>query len=146
MARQRFKKQDTGSFFGNFVYDRVVRADHFLRQLNAIIDWQPLTNQLIEYYGGGGMYGRPPYNPVVILKMLLIAYLYNLSERQTEEHVNDSLAMKWFLGLAVDEAAPDHSTLSKFRQRLIQNGRAEAFDEMLTAIVRQAQQGGVEFG
>lgn len=146
MARQRFKKQDTGSFFGNFIYDRVVRADHFLRQLDAIIDWQPLTMQLIEYYGGGGMYGRPPYDPAVILKMLLIAYLYNLSERQTEDHVNDSLAMKWFLGLAVDEAAPDHSTLSKFRQRLIQNGRVEAFEEMLTAIVRQAQQAGVEFG
>lgn len=146
MARVRFKKQDTGSFFGEFVYDRVVRADHFLRKLNAIVDWKPFTDQLVEYYGGGGMYGRPPYDPTVVLKMLLIAYLYNLSERQTEQHVNDSLAMKWFLGLAVDEAAPDHSTLSKFRQRLKRNGRADGFEEMLTTIVRQAQQAGVEFG
>jgi IS5 family transposase len=146
MARVRFKKQDTGSFFGEFIYDRVVRADHFLRKLNAIVDWKPFTEQLVEYYGGGGMYGRPPYDPTVVLKMLLIAYLYNLSERQTEQHVNDSLAMKWFLGLAVDEAAPDHSTLSKFRQRLKRSGRADAFEEMLTTIVHQAQQAGVEFG
>ncbi len=94
MARERFVKQDTGSFFGNFIYDRMVRPDHFLRKLNEIIDWKPFTRQLVEYYGGGARYGRPPYDPAVILKMLLIACLYNLSERQTEQHVNDSLAMK----------------------------------------------------
>jgi len=146
VARQRFKKQGMDSFFGNWVYDRAVDADHFLRKLNAIIDWKPFTKQLVEYYGGGGRYGRPPYDPAVMLKMLLIAFLYNLSERQTEQHVNENLPMKWFLGLAVDERAPDHSTLSKFRQRLIENAQAGAFDQMLTTIVRQAQAEGVEFG
>jgi len=146
MARLRFKKQDTGSFFGDFIYDRVVRADHFLRKLDAIIDWRPFTEQLIEYYGGGGRYGRPPYDPAVVLKMLLIAYLYNLSERQTEQHVNDSLAMKWFLGLAVDEAAPDHSTLSKFRRRLIENNKEKALEKMLSTMINIAMEQGVEFG
>jgi IS5 family transposase len=47
--------------------------------------------------------------------MLLLAYLYNLSERQVEEWVNDSLAARCFLHLAADERAPDHTTLSAFR-------------------------------
>jgi IS5 family transposase len=82
----------------------------------------------------------------VILKMLLLAYLYDLSERATEQQVNDSFAMKWFLGLAVDEPAPHHSTLTKFRQRLVRNGKEEALEQMLVAIIHLAQDKGVEFG
>lgn len=43
----------------------------------------------------------------------------NESEYLMEVVANDSLSIKWFLGLAVDEAAPDHSTLTKFKSRLI---------------------------
>ncbi len=146
MARERFKKQETGSFFGQWLYGRIVPKDHFLRKLDAIIPWEGYTNQLLQLYRGGAMYGRPPYNPVMILKMLLLAYLYDLSERSTEQQVNDSLAMKCFLGLAVDEPSPHHSTLSKFRERLIRNGREEALEELLASIVRLALERGVQFG
>ena len=146
MARERFKKQEFGTFFGAFIYDRVVPEGHFLRKLDSIIDWDVFTRQLIEFYSGGAMYGRPPYDPAVLLKMLLVSYLYNLSERQAEQYVNDSLAAKWFLGLAVDEPAPHHSTLSKFRARLIRNGKKRAFEAMLATIVGMAQEGGVQFG
>ena len=146
MARKRFKKHDMGSFYGNFIYDRVVPRDHFLRRLEEIVPWEHFTDLLMEFYRGAGQYGRPPYNPVVILKMLLIGYLYNLSERATEQQVNDSLAMKWLMGLAVDEFAPDHSTLSRFRQRIVKNGKEKAFAEMLVRIVQLAQESRVEFG
>lgn len=146
MARERFKKQQLGTFFGTFIYDRVVPEGHFLRKLHSIINWDVFTKQLVEYYSGGAMYGRPPYNPAVLLKMLLICYLYNLSERQGEQYVNDSLAAKWFLGLAADELAPHHSTLSRFRARLIRNGTSTAFETMLATIVGMAQEGGIQFG
>ncbi|NIT60216.1 MAG: hypothetical protein GWN00_29620, partial [Aliifodinibius sp.] len=68
------------------------------------------------------MYGRPPFEPALLLKMEMIAYLYNLSERQVEAYVNDNLSAKYFVGLAVDQKAPDHSTLTKFRKRLIEQG------------------------
>ena len=77
MARERFKKQELGTFFGTFIYDRVVPEGHFLRKLESIIGWDVFTKQLIEFYNGGAMYGRPPYDPAVLLKMLLISYLYN---------------------------------------------------------------------
>jgi len=146
MAKKRYKKQDIGSFFGNMIYDRIVPQDHFLRKLAAIIPWQQFAELLVKFYMGGAMYGRPPYNPVMLLKMLVISYLYNLSARQTEQQVTENLPMKWFVGLAVDEPAPHHSTINKFNQRLIKNGGINAFEEMLTTIVHMAQEAGVEFG
>jgi IS5 family transposase len=146
MAKERYKKQQIGSFFGEWVYDRVVPEDHFLRKLEAMVPWGRFTDQLVQFYAGGAMYGRPPYDPAVMLKMLLITYLYDLSERATEQQINDSFAMKWFLGLAVDEPAPHHSTLTKFRQRLLRNGKGEALEQMLDTIIHLAQEKGVEFG
>ena len=146
MVKERYKKQQIGSFFGEWVYDRVVPQNHFLRTLEEIVPWERFTDQLVQFYAGGAMYGRPPYDPAVMLKMLLIAYLYDLSERAAEQQINDSFAMKWFLGLAVDEPAPHHSTLTKFRQRLLQNGNGDALEQMLETIVYLAQEEGVQFG
>jgi len=50
--------------------------------------------------------------------MLLTAFLYNLSERQVEEVAIFNLPVKCFLGLAADELAPDHSTLTAFKSRI----------------------------
>ena len=111
MAQRRFKDLGRGSFFGDMVYLRVVPRNHFLVKLNQAIDWERFVPVLLPAYAGLAEEGRPPYSPVVILKMLLITYLYNLSERQTEEVANFQLPVKEFVGLAVDESAPDHSTL-----------------------------------
>lgn len=58
---------------------------------------------------GKAWIGQAPHDPTTLLKMLLISYLYNISERQAEVVVNENLAMKFFVGLGVDEKAPDHS-------------------------------------
>ncbi|GAJ06187.1 unnamed protein product, partial [marine sediment metagenome] len=63
-----------------------------------------------------------------------------------EVYVNDNLSAKYFVGLAVDQKAPDHSTLTKFRKRLIERGSLEAFEEMLSEIIRIALESGVQFG
>jgi tagatose-1,6-bisphosphate aldolase non-catalytic subunit AgaZ/GatZ len=75
-----------------------------------------------------------------------VAYLYNLSERQVEVHINENLPAKFFVGLAVDQKAPDHSTLAVFRERLIERGKQKVFEEMLEEIVEIARQSGVQFG
>ena len=128
MGKERFKAQGGGTFWADFVYDRVVGPDHFLRKLKENIPWQRFTYKLVKWYRGGAKEGRPPYDPGLLLRMLLVSYLYNLSERQTEEAVNDNLPIKYFVGLAVDERAPDHSTLTAFKRRLTENRRAEAFE------------------
>jgi IS5 family transposase len=146
MSGARYKELGSGSFFGDLVYDQVVPEKHFLRQLKGVFDWSVLTERLVELYRGRGREGRPPYEPTVILKMLVLSYLYDLSERQTETYVNDSLSAKWFLGLAVDKAAPDHSTLTAFKRRVEEGGGERCLRELLEEIVRQAIEAGVVFG
>jgi len=146
MATRRFKEQGEDSWFGRPLYDRVISPQHFLRALLEIIPWERFTYKLLKLYKGKGREGRPPYEPSVILRMLLLSYLYNLSERQTEAMVNDSVSMKFFLGLAVDENGPDHSTLTAFKARLIANGREENLEQLLADIVEIAQEKGIQFG
>lgn len=146
MEKQRFVETGSSSFFGEYLYDQVVREDHFLRQLKRIIKWERFTQKLIRLYKGGGVVGRPPFDPALVLKMELIAYLYNLTERQAEVYVNENLPAKYFVGLAVDEKAPDHSTLTVFRERLVKRGKLKVFEEMLEEIVQIALQQGIQFG
>ncbi len=146
METQRYVETGSHSFYGEYLYDQIVPQDHFLRKLRQIIAWEKFTRKLIRLYKGEGVVGRPPFDPALVLKVELIAYLYNLSERQVEVYINENLPAKYFVGLAVDQKAPDHSTLTVFRERLIQRGKLKVFEEMLDEIVRIALQSGVQFG
>lgn len=146
MPQERFRETGKGSFFGELVYDRVVPKDHFLRKLNEVVDWRPLTQKLVHYYKGGGEYGPPPYEPALVLKMLLVSYLYNLSERQTEDLVNFYLPAKYFVGLGVDEAAPDHATLTLFKNRLLDRKGEKVFEGMFEKVLKLVKEKGISFG
>jgi len=146
MAGKRYKEQGTGTFFGDYLYERTVPDSHFLRQLEGLVDWEVFADKLVNLYRGKARVGRPPYNPSVILKMLLLSYLYDLSERRTETFVNDSLSAKYFLGLAIDEPAPDHSTLTAFKRRIVRRGGEGVLEVLLTEVVQTAQRQGVAFG
>lgn len=146
MPHKRYIKQDQDSFFGHFLYDQIVPQSHFYRKLNEIIDWERFTDKLIELYKGGGEYGRPPYDPALVLKMLFVSYLYDISERHTETYINENVAAKYFVGLAINKQAPDHSTLTYFKKRLIRNGNLSVFESMLAEIIQIAMEKRVPFG
>lgn len=146
MAKIRYKETTLDSFYGNFLYDQVIPKGHFLVKLKEVIDWQRFTKKLLKYYKGKGEIGQAPYEPATILKMLLISYLYNISERQTEQLVDENLPVKFFVGLGVNEKAPDHSTLTLFKNRLLQNGGKRAYEELFDEIIRIAIEKGVKFG
>jgi len=146
MEHQRYVETNSNSFFGEYLYDQIVSEDHFLRKLREVVDWGYFTKRLIKLYKGQGVVGRPPFDPALVLKVEVIAYLYKLSERQVEVYVNENLPAKYFVGLAVDGKAPDHSTLTVFRERLLKNGKMKIFEEMLGQIVQEAMMRGVKFG
>src|SRR4030043_1764679 len=146
MDNPRYVDTGSNSFFGEYLYDQVVSQGHFLRKLKKSIDWSRFTRKLIKLYKGEGVVGRPPFDPALILKVEMIAYLYKLSERQVEMYINENLPAKFFVGLAVDQKAPDHSTLTVFRQRLIERGKLKVFEEMLEEIVQVALRSGIQFG
>jgi len=76
----------------------------------------------------------------------LLSYLYKLSERQVEEYVNNSLAAKYFLGLGVHQKAPDHSSLTVFKDRILAKKGAQGFEELFQRVVKLARQKGIELG
>jgi IS5 family transposase len=71
-----------------------------------------------------------------MLKIMILQYLYDLSDRQLEEQLRYRLDFMFFLGLSLDEAGPDHSTLSRFRGRV----GNERFDRIFNKIVAAARQ------
>jgi len=146
MAKVRCKETSVGSFFGNFLYDQKVSRNHFLRKLNEVVDWDRFTKKLLGYYRGKGEIGQAPYNPTIMLKMLLLSYLWNVSERMIEVLANDSLSIGLFLGFGADEKAPDHSTLTLFKNRLVENAGLKAYEELFDEIIRIARVRGVKFG
>jgi IS5 family transposase len=145
MAR-RFRKTLKQSFFGDFIYAQVIPEDHFLVQLDRTVNWDEFVLVLIEAYKGNGEYGSVPYNPVMILKMLLLSYLYDISERGTEDFCNYYLPAKAFIGLGITDRAPDHSTLTVFKVRLLDHKGAADYSALFDMIIKQAQVAGVAFG
>jgi IS5 family transposase len=74
--------------------------------------------------------GRPPFDPLLMFKALLLAQLYDLSDAGLEEALNDRVSFRRFVGLSLDQEAPDHTTLCRFRNRLVGAGLAQRlFDE-----------------
>ena len=78
--------------------------------------------------------------------MLLLSYLWNVSERMIEVLANDSLSIGFFLGLGADEKAPDHSTLTLFKNRLVNNAGLKTYEELFDEMIKIAQEKGVKFG
>ena len=146
MSRERFQSTDMNSLYGQFLYDRVVSKGHFLRRLREVVPWQRFTYKLVKYYRGKAQQGRPPYDPSILLRMLLLAYLYDLSESEVERFCQESMPAKYFLGIAVDALVPDHSTLTVFKNRILENGKLRAYTKLLNDIVHIAQESGVVFG
>jgi IS5 family transposase len=130
-----FKPQRTQrSFLDATVYDRLIPKDHLLVKLNQKLDWSFIEEVCRPFYQDRGRRGE---NPVTLFKMLLLAYWYNISERRIEEECTFNVLFKYFLGLEVDEKPPDHSTLTRFRDRLGQEGFREIFNR-LVALARSA--------
>jgi transposase, IS5 family len=143
---RRFRETLKQSFFGDYVYAQAIPSDHFLVQMDKVVPWDQFTQVLVEAYKGKGEFGAMPYDPVMILKMLLLSYLYNISERQTEEFCNYYLPAKAFVGLGITDRAPDHSTLTVFKVRLLKHKGAGDYSKLFDVIIRQAQAAGVQFG
>lgn len=120
-------KQTT--FFGNMIYERIIPKDHFLRRLSSVIDLSFVNEITKEHYSHNT--GRPCWEPQIIFKMLLLQYLYDLSDDKIEQECLYRLDFKWFLGIDVDQSPPDSTTLVRFRDRLGEKSFAEIFNRIV---------------
>lgn len=94
----------------------LVPEDHFLRKLDAALDLSFVYEETEGLYSK--KYGRPPIDPVVLVKYLLVGFLYGIpSERQIEQRIQTDVALRWYLELDLFDRVPDHSTISQLRRR-----------------------------
>lgn len=121
-------KQREDKLFYNFSLSSRIPKDHFLRKLDEAIDFSFIYKLARPYYS---YTGQPGIDPAVLLKMMLIGYLYNIaSERKLAQELKVNLAFMYFLGYEIDEETPNHSVLSKARRRF-GNRIFEKFFEMV---------------
>lgn len=126
-----------GSFFGNFIYDQLLRRrPHFLFDLSKAVDFSFVKTALKDFYVA---WGRDPWDPMLMFKMVFLQFLYDLSDRDIEEQCTWNLLFKSFLGLSAEELPPDHTVLCRFRQRL----GAEGFQRLFNQVVEQARAQGL---
>lgn len=142
----RYKQTSEDSFFGGFLYDQVLDQNHFLVRARREIDWEQLSRGFGIVYKGGGEYGPIPYAPSLLLRYLLIPYLFNISEREAEQLVRVHLLAKYFVGLGVDQLPPDHSTLTVFKGRLGKIKGRSVWERLLNRVLKQANEKGIVFG
>jgi IS5 family transposase len=105
---------------------RSVPRDHVLLRMKAAADWAAVEQQLAGYYDPRE--GRPSWPPAVLVRMLVLEHFGDLSDREVSEQVAYNLLYRSFVGLGVDEAVPDDTTLVRFRDRLGEAGVRKVFD------------------
>jgi transposase len=115
-----------------------------LNQLLTEADFDTwIENRCREYYAGDGSSGRPSIPPGAYFRMLLVGYFEGIdSQRGIAWRCADSLGLRRFLGLSLDESSPDHSTLTNTRKRL----PAEVFEEVFRFVLSIAASKGLLAG
>lgn len=94
-----------------------------LERLGREVKWYRFEKLLARLHSEGA--GRPPFEPLMMLKALLVQQWYRLSDAQLEDAINDRVSFRKFLGLSLEGASPDHTTLCRFRNRLAEAGLAD---------------------
>lgn len=113
----------------------------FFTQINAILDWQPIEAIIKKYYNKGkSATGKPSYSGLLLFKMSLLQTWYGLSDYEVEDRVNDSISFGYFCDLHIDEVAPDHSTLSRFRSIMT---NAKAYVPLFNEVNKQLELHGI---
>src|ERR1700680_3700535 len=121
------------ALFYYFCLEDQVPEHHLLRLIDKHISFEFVRQQLEDSYSETG---RPSIDPELLLRILLIGYLYGItSERKLVEELRMHLAWRWFTGLGFDQEIPHHSTFSKNRHGRFQE--STVFEQLFEEVVAQ---------
>lgn len=118
-------------FADHVVSGKQSRRKDQLSEITDLVDW-PEVDALLRPLRSKGM-GRPPYPPLMLFKALLLQRWYTLSDEALEDALYDRLSFRRFVGLGLEEAIPDASTLCRFRSDM---ARASLGDALFEAVGR----------
>jgi hypothetical protein len=110
-------------------YEALNAAGDPLERLAAVVDFEIFRGPLVAALrrSARGKSGRPPFDPVLMFKILVLQALYSLSDDATEFQIKDRLSFQRFLGLGPEGTVPDATTVWLFRERLV---KAKAIDKL----------------
>ena len=123
-------KQVQKSFYAELY--KMIPEKHILKKINGIITFGFINTLLEKNYCK--TFGRPAKEPEMMLRIMLIQYLYNLSDEQVMLEIEVNLAYKWFIGLNPEDTLPHPSLLAKFRAMRL---KEISLNDIITEIVRQ---------
>ena len=113
----------------------------FFTQINTLIHWENISKIIDKDYSKGkSATGKPSYDGVLLFKMCLLQSWYGLSDYEVEDRINDSLSFSYFCGMTIEQVAPDHSTLSRFRTALT---KTKTFDKLFASINQQLEKNNI---
>jgi IS5 family transposase len=114
-------KNQRGIFEERERLEKLTKQNDPLVKLNCLINWEQfrsiITKALKKEAQGPG--GRPPYDPIMMFKILILQRFYNLSDDQTEFQILDRFSFMRFLGLTTNDRVPDSKTIWLFREQLV---------------------------
>jgi len=130
------------ALFYYFRLEDQVPENHLLRLIDKYISFGFVRERLKDRYSETG---RPSIDPELLLRILLIGYLYGIgSERKLVEELRMHLAWRWFTGLGFDQEIPHHSTFSKNRHGRFQESKL--FEQLFEEIVARCLEAGLVRG
>ena len=124
-----------GTFF-HYDLNEIVEAEHALRKVAKMLSFSAMAYRVKDVEER--TVGRTGYGMEVALKCLFLQFMYDLSDRQLEERIRDSLAMRWFLGFKVGDRTPDHSFFGRVRTEL----GASRIHKLLALMNKKAKENG----
>src|SRR2546430_4270443 len=118
----------------NISVEQLVPQDHFYRHLESTLALSFVREFVQKTYAGGG---RPSIDPVVFFKLQLVLFFVDIrSERLLMRLAADRLSVRWYIGYDLNEPLPDHSSLTRIRERY----GVDVFRRFFEKIVEQCQQ------
>lgn len=126
--------------YGFYTLDQLVPEDHFLRKIEAVIDFDFIYDLVEDSYSSDN--GRPSLDPVMLVKIPLIQCFYGIrSMRQTIKEIEVNTAYRWFLGLTLDDKVPHFTTYGKNYSRRFQD--KQVISEIFNQVLHQALMAGL---
>ena len=139
------RERGQGQFFYAFDLDKVVPADHLVRQIDGVLDLDWVHKELAPYYSRTG---RPSIDPVLMIRMLIVGYVFAIrSERRLCAEVQVNLAYRWFCKLGIEDGIPDHSVFSRARHERFRQSDAlrRVFEGVVAKCIAAGLVGGEGF-
>lgn len=121
--------------------EEFVPKDHELRRFERVLDLNFIHEYTEKFYCKNN--GRPSVDPELFMRMMLLSHIYGLSsDRALCQEIHCNLAYRWFCGINLEDEVPNHSSLTRIRDRLGE----ETFKFLFEKIIEQCQKNGLVSG